>query len=88
MNDFEWTQECAYIARVTNVRGNVSEMNYDLPTFLRYCEMQRDVAAREGFHDTALYIQECIDDLTAGYTCVLCGQHITDGKPCGCGARY
>lgn len=21
------------------------------------------------------------------YTCNLCGQHITDGKPCGCGAR-
>jgi hypothetical protein len=22
------------------------------------------------------------------YHCQLCGQHITDGKPCGCGARY
>lgn len=21
------------------------------------------------------------------FTCVLCGQRITDGKPCGCGAR-
>lgn len=21
------------------------------------------------------------------YSCALCGQHITDGKPCGCGAR-
>ena len=23
----------------------------------------------------------------APYTCPLCGQRITDGKPCGCGAR-
>lgn len=23
----------------------------------------------------------------APFDCVICGQHITDGKPCGCGAR-
>lgn len=24
---------------------------------------------------------------TAAFVCPLCGQHIKDGKPCGCGAR-
>lgn len=26
-------------------------------------------------------------EMPDGYYCPLCGQHITDGKPCGCGAR-
>jgi hypothetical protein len=26
-------------------------------------------------------------DLMIRFDCPLCGQHITDGKPCGCGAR-
>lgn len=58
-----WVAECDYIARVTAVRGNVREMNHDRETFIRYCEMQRDAATRAGFHDSATYIQECIDDL-------------------------
>lgn len=61
--DREWSEECSYIARVTDRRGNVPEMNRDLPTFLRYCAMQRDSATREGFDDSAQYIQHCIDDL-------------------------
>jgi hypothetical protein len=64
-NTLLWQQECIYIARVTDVRGNVPEMNHDCATFVRYCEMQRDAATREGFHDSAQYIQHCIDDLTA-----------------------
>jgi hypothetical protein len=29
-----------------------------------------------------------MDAAAAAFTaCALCGQHITDGKPCGCGAR-
>lgn len=60
---FDWSQECAYISRVTDARGNVKEMNFDKATFIRYCEMQRDAAARAGRHDSAEYIQHCIDDL-------------------------
>jgi predicted RNA-binding Zn-ribbon protein involved in translation (DUF1610 family) len=26
-------------------------------------------------------------DFKVTFNCPLCGQHITDGKPCGCGAR-
>lgn len=58
-----WREECNYIERVTAERGKVREMNYDRATFVRYCEMQRDAATREGFHDTATYIQHCLDDL-------------------------
>ncbi len=58
-----WVTECDYIARVTDLRGNVPEMRGDLETFRRYCAMQRDAATREGFHDSATYIQECMDDL-------------------------
>jgi hypothetical protein len=63
MNANDWREECNYISDVTDKRGNVKEMNYDKATFVRYCEMQRDVATREGFHDTAQYIQHCLDDL-------------------------
>jgi hypothetical protein len=59
----QWVEECKYISDVTDKRGNVREMNNDKSTFIRYCEMQRAAAEREGFFDTALYIQECIDDL-------------------------
>lgn len=40
-------------------------MNFDTTTFLRYCKMQRDSAEKAGFHDSALYIQEIIDDVSA-----------------------
>jgi hypothetical protein len=61
----EWCAECTYISRVTDVRGNVPEMNHDVATFIRYCEMQQEAATREGFHDTATYIGECLDDMRA-----------------------
>lgn len=64
MNATDWKTECVYIAHVTDVRGNVSEFNHDRECFTRYCEMQRDTATREGFLDTATYIQHCIDDMT------------------------
>ena len=59
----DWVNECKYISAVTDKRGHVAEMNYDTATFVRYCEMQRDTATREGRPDTAQYIQHCIDDL-------------------------
>jgi hypothetical protein len=73
--DFEWSHECDYIAIVTNdaLTGSpvfkaraLANFNGDLAVFLRYCEMQRDCATRDGKHDSAEYIQHCIDDLTAG----------------------
>jgi len=59
----QWAIECAYISNTTDRKGMVSEMNNDTPTFIWYCEMQRDAATREGFHDSASYIQHCINDL-------------------------
>jgi hypothetical protein len=35
----------------------------------------------------ALVQHSRLNDEHEPYTCRLCGQHITDGKPCGCGAR-
>ena len=61
----DWVAECRYIASVTDRSGDVREMSHDAATFLRYCEMQRNFAERQGFNDAALYIQECIDDLVA-----------------------
>lgn len=61
---FEWQQECRYIDRVADVKGVVSEMSHDTATFVRYCEMQRDSATKDGQHDAAQYIQHVIDDLT------------------------
>lgn len=61
---FTWAQECSYIAKVTDKGGRAREMNNDKATFIRYCTMQRDTAARQGFDDSAQYIQHCIDDLT------------------------
>lgn len=60
-----WREECNYIAAVTDKKGRVPAMNNSTATFRRYCEMQRNTAEREGFFDTATYIQECIDDLPA-----------------------
>lgn len=31
--------------------------------------------------------REHLARLTEGFDCLLCGQHIVDFKPCGCGAR-
>jgi hypothetical protein len=63
--DFDWSRECDYIAYVTDKRGNVAEMNHDLGVFIRYCEMQRDSATRDGKEFVAALIQHCIDDLTS-----------------------
>lgn len=65
MNANGWREECAYIAEQTEpyVRGYGPSEFADKAQFLRYCEMQRNSATREGFDDTASYIQHCIDDL-------------------------
>lgn len=63
MTDFEWQKECNYIARVTERRGIVPEMNNDTQVFIRYCAMQSERAEKQGFYGSATYIQECIDDL-------------------------
>jgi hypothetical protein len=61
----EWVDECKYIAEQAEpfVRGYGPSEYEDKAQFLRYCTMQRNSAAREGFHDSAQYIQHCIDDL-------------------------
>lgn len=61
--DFDWQAECSYISRTTTKQGRVPEMNKDRAVFLRYCEMQRAAAERDGQHDAAEYIQHCIDNL-------------------------
>jgi hypothetical protein len=60
----DWTDECRYISEVTDKKGRVKEMNYDKAVFVKYCVMQRDAATKQGFFDSATYIQHCIDDLT------------------------
>jgi len=63
--DLEWAAECGYIELVTARGGKVPALNNDTATFIRYCTMQRDMATREGRHDSAQYIQHCLDDLGA-----------------------
>ena len=65
MNAIDWKEECIYIAEQTEpfVRGWGPSEFADKAQFLRYCEMQRSSATREGYHDTASYIQHCIDDV-------------------------
>ena len=60
---FDWSQECGYISAVTDLKGDVKDMNYDKAVFLRYCEMQKAAALRAGHDDSATFIQHCIDDL-------------------------
>ena len=63
MNANEWREECACISRIADKRGKVPEMNYSLDVAIRYAEMQQAKATREGFHDAATYIGECLDDM-------------------------
>jgi len=72
--DFEWTQECAYISNITDkcmhtpdgVQHRVMHgFNYDKEFLIRYCDMQRQCATRDGKHDSATFIQHCINDLRA-----------------------
>lgn len=60
---YEWVKECKYIAHVAYMQGEVKEMDYDLEVFVRYCEMQKATAERAGRTDSALYIQQCIEDM-------------------------
>lgn len=70
--DFEWQKECTYISDVTTSvtrgpestrRSALDNFNDDVECLIRYCEMQRNSADRNGFHDAAVYIEHCIDDL-------------------------
>lgn len=70
--DFDWSRECDYIHYTTTdclghgaSHRSMKSFNYDKACFVRYCEMQRDCATRDGHHDSATYIQECLDDLIA-----------------------
>ena len=67
-----WQKECAYISQVTDnvLHGSASDkrrtlVNFsnNVDTLIRYCEMQRDFATKDGFFDSAQYIDHCIDDL-------------------------
>lgn len=64
-NEYWWQQECRYISEVTDKKGNVANFHCNPEVFVRYCEMQRDQAKRDGVFDAAEYIQQCINDLTA-----------------------
>ena len=66
MQQREWVIECAFISGAADVRGKLPAFNHDTACFIRYCEMQRNSAVREGFDDAAQYIQHCIDDMEAG----------------------
>jgi len=61
--DFEWQQECKFIDSLVDKKGVVPNMNNDTPTFIRYCEMQRDAAGRDGQFDASTSIQHVIDDM-------------------------
>ena len=61
-----WQNECEYISQITDKKGYVSEFNCDAEVFIRYCEMQRNQAKRDGVFDAMEYIQHCIDDMKAG----------------------
>lgn len=68
MNANDWREECNYINEQADPyrrRGWGPSEFENKAQFLRYCTMQRNSATREGFHDTAQYIQHCIDDLEA-----------------------
>jgi hypothetical protein len=67
-----WVDECQYISCRTETfmraerlgrKAHVPEMKNDPEVFLRYCRMQKAMAEREGKHDSAQYIQHCIDEL-------------------------
>jgi hypothetical protein len=67
-----WVNECAFISQVTDnvLHGSASDKYRTLESFsgnvdtlIRYCEMQRDFATKDGFFDSAQYIDHCIDDL-------------------------
>jgi hypothetical protein len=70
----DWRDECNYISGIADRctmpasaferRVALRNFNGDRACFVRYCEMQRDDAERNGFYDAATYIQECINDLT------------------------
>lgn len=67
-----WREECVYIQETTDSlfagTDPLASFNGDPSCFVRYVEMQRNSATREGFDDAAQYIQHCLDDLEArGY---------------------
>jgi hypothetical protein len=59
----DWSKECAFIAAVADKQGKIQEFSYDTECFKRYCEMQANAAAKQGFLDSEEYIRQCIDDL-------------------------
>lgn len=62
---FDWQKECRFIGVCTEFNGRMEQFNNDPACFVRYCEMQRNQATKQGRHDSATYIQECIDDIKA-----------------------
>lgn len=71
--EMRWAKECGYIADVVavaigqltpNEHINLTPFHYDHLVLRRYAVMQRNAARREGFHDTAEYIEQCLGDLS------------------------
>lgn len=62
----EWSKECTYISDQTQqVKAGFpgKEFNYDTNCFRRYCLIQKALSKRQGFLDSAEYIQHCLDDI-------------------------
>lgn len=58
---FKWVDECKYIEAVAD-SNDLSNFNSDIECFIRYCEMQKNNAIKEGYDDAAEYIQLIIGD--------------------------
>lgn len=65
-NALEWKDECIYIQETYDSARAGTDPLHNFTgspgSFMRYMYMQRDSATREGFHDSAQYIQHVIDD--------------------------
>lgn len=59
-----WRRECIYIDKAMEVQGRIREMNFDTGVFIRYCQMQKASAERDGQHDAATHIEHVLHDLT------------------------
>jgi hypothetical protein len=71
MDCSEWREERNFVSKQMEKIGTEGvrrfprngAFNYSKTCFLGYCEMQRATTLRQGFDDSAQYIQHCIDDL-------------------------
>lgn len=72
----EWAHECAYIsdttdamlvraeAQIDGVEPKLAAPWPDIDLFVSYCAMMKSLAKRQGFHEAAIRIGDCLDNLT------------------------